>query len=76
MLFRSVRGKAASAQILGDPLDGVVWIANELSRRGFGLRPGDIIATGTWTGLHFVRGAPRIVADFGTLGRVELNVLT
>jgi len=70
----AARGKGASAQTLGDPVDGLVWIANELSRRGFGLRPGDIVATGTWTGLHFVRGAAQVVADFGPLGRVELNV--
>jgi 2-keto-4-pentenoate hydratase len=70
----TVRGKGASAQTLGDPFDGLVWIANELSRRGFGLCAGQIVATGTWTGLHFVRGAARVVADFGSLGRVELNV--
>ena len=69
-----VRGKGASAGSLGDPLDGLVWIANELSRRGYGLGAGDIIATGTWTGLHFVREPAAVVADFGSLGRVEVHV--
>ena len=72
---KEVRGKGISAETLGDPLDGLVWIANELSRRRFGLCPGDIVATGTWTGLHFVNGAEQVVADFGALGRVQLNVL-
>ncbi|HLK85146.1 MAG TPA: fumarylacetoacetate hydrolase family protein [Candidatus Binataceae bacterium] len=68
------RGRGASADTLGDPLDGLVWIANELMRRGHGLKAGDIVATGTWTGLHFVRGPAAVVADFGALGRVELRV--
>jgi 2-keto-4-pentenoate hydratase len=70
----AVRARGASAGSLGHPLDGLVWIANELSRRGYGLGGGDIIATGTWTGLHFVRGEVAVVADFGSLGRVELRV--
>jgi 2-keto-4-pentenoate hydratase len=70
----AVRARGASAGSLGHPLDGLVWIANELSRRGYGLGGGDIIATGTWTGLHFVRGEAAVVADFGSLGRVELRV--
>jgi 2-keto-4-pentenoate hydratase len=69
-----VRGRGASAGSLGDPLDGLVWIANELSRRGYGLGSGDIIATGTWTGLHFVREPAAVVADFSSLGRVEVRV--
>jgi 2-keto-4-pentenoate hydratase len=71
-----VRGKGASAGSLGDPLDGLVWIANELSRRGYGLGKGDIVATGTWTGLHFVREPATVIADFGALGRVEVQVRT
>ncbi|MGH6877781.1 MAG: 2-keto-4-pentenoate hydratase [Rhizomicrobium sp.] len=70
----AMRASGASAGALGDPLDGVIWIANELSRRGYGLGAGDIIATGTWTGLHFVRGPAAVVADFGSLGRVEVHV--
>lgn len=69
-----VRARGASAGSLGDPLDGLVWIANELSRRGYGLGASDIIATGTWTGLHFVREPAAVVADFGSLGRVEVHV--
>jgi len=70
----AVRARGASAGSLGDPLDGLLWIANELSRRGYGLGAGDIVATGTWTGLHFVRGQSAVIADFGSLGRVEVHV--
>src|SRR5512146_2556210 len=57
----AVRASGASAGSLGHPLDGLVWLANELSRRGYGLGRGDIIATGTWTGLHFVREPAAVV---------------
>jgi 2-keto-4-pentenoate hydratase len=70
----AVRARGSSAGSLGDPFDGLVWIANELSRRGYGLGAGDIIASGTWTGLHFVRGPAAVIADFGSLGRVEVRV--
>lgn len=69
-----IRAKGASAASLGDPLDGLVWVANDLARRGYALKPGDIVATGTWTGLHFVSAGAAVVADFGSLGRVELMV--
>lgn len=70
----AIRGRGASARALGNPLDGLVWIANELSRRGYGLREGDIVATGTWTGLHFVAPEAAVIADFGSLGRVAVRV--
>lgn len=70
----AVRAKGASAASLGDPFDGLVWIANDLMRRGRALRGGDIVATGTWTGLHFIGAGTDVVADFGSLGRVELKV--
>ena len=70
----TVRARGASAGALGHPLDGLTWIANELSRRGYGLEAGDIIATGTWTGLHFVREPAAVVADFGSMGRVEVQI--
>ncbi|HEY2524926.1 MAG TPA: fumarylacetoacetate hydrolase family protein [Candidatus Binataceae bacterium] len=69
-----VRGRGSAAGSLGDPFDGMVWIANELSRRGHGLAAGDIVATGTFTGLHFVHEPAPIVADFGSAGRVEVEV--
>jgi len=69
-----VRARGVSAGSLGDPFDGMVWIANELSRRGYGLDAGDIVATGTFTGLHFVHEPAPVVADFGSMGRVEVEI--
>jgi 2-keto-4-pentenoate hydratase len=44
-------------------------------RRGYFLKAGDIVASGTCTGLHFAAPGADVVADFGVLGRVEMRVL-
>jgi 2-keto-4-pentenoate hydratase len=67
------RGRACCAQVLGNPIDNVVWIANELSRQSIGLKPGQLIPIGTWTGLHFVERGSRVQATFGTLASVEIE---
>lgn len=59
--------------VLGDPLDGVVWMANELARRTSGLKRGHIVAVGTWTGLYFVHRGTKVCADFGELGEVSIT---
>jgi 2-keto-4-pentenoate hydratase len=50
----------------------MVWLANQQSRFGRGLKAGDIVSTGTCTGLDRVKPGDRVVADFGSLGRVEI----
>lgn len=73
----TLNGQAAArgpcAKILGDPLMGVVGLANAQPLPAGGLKRGQIVTTGTCitpvamtTGTH--------VADFGALGRVELAV--
>lgn len=61
------------ANVLGDPIKVLEWAINHLSARGIGLAPGHVISTGTTTGLSYVRPEQRAVADFGTLGRVEMR---
>lgn len=61
------------AKILGDPLMGVVGLANGQPLPAGGLKRGQIITTGTCISpLPMNRGA--YVADFGALGRVEMTV--
>ncbi len=67
------RGRALCRDVLGDPLDNVVWIANELSKQRIGLKRGQLVPIGTWTGLHFVGEGSRVAADFGALGTVEIT---
>jgi 2-keto-4-pentenoate hydratase len=67
------RRRARCQDVLGHPLDGVVWMANELSRQMNGLKRGYIVSIGTWTGLHFVARETKVSADFGELGEVSFE---
>ncbi|MGN6573006.1 MAG: 2-keto-4-pentenoate hydratase, partial [Pseudolabrys sp.] len=61
------------AKVLGDPLMGVVGLANAQPLPAGGLKRGQIVTTGTCiTPIAMKAGA--YVADFGALGRVELTV--
>ena len=62
------RGRGAGA--LADPMNVMVWLANQQSRFGRGLKAEEIVSTGT--GLDAVKPGDAVVADFGPLGCVEL----
>lgn len=67
------RGSAAKA--FGHPLDGVLWLANHRSQRfGDGLRAGDIVSTGSLTGIHWTRPGDVVVADYGDMGSVSVTL--
>ena len=68
------KGTGTGALVLGHPLLALTWLANELSRRGEGMRAGALVAAGTCTGLHFANRDSTVVADFGSaLGRVTIH---
>ena len=58
-----------------DPLSSMTWLANVLSRQGVGLEDGQVIATGTMTAPLDVSTDCMLEADFGVLGRVQVNFL-
>jgi 2-keto-4-pentenoate hydratase len=62
------------ARILGDPLLGVVGLANAQPLPAGGLKRGQIVTTGTCI-TPVAMKAGEYVADFGSLGRVELTVI-
>ena len=66
------RGTGTGARALGDPLNVMVWLANQQSARGRGMKTGDIVSTGTCTGLDAVRTGQTALADFAALGSVEV----
>ena len=69
----AVRGEGRGERALGDPLNVLVWLANQQAAAGRGLRAGDIVATGTCTGLAAVGPGDSVRADFGDLGRVDVS---
>jgi 2-keto-4-pentenoate hydratase len=58
--------------VLGHPLNALAWLANALPKYGLGLRKGDWVTTGVVTGLFYAKAGDQIVADFGSLGTVEI----
>lgn len=69
----AVKGSGTGARALGDPINVVVWLANQQSRRGRGLKAGDVVSTGTCTGLDAVTPGNSVTADFGSLGQVDVE---
>jgi 2-keto-4-pentenoate hydratase len=67
------RGVGTGSRALGDPLHVLVWLANQQSSAGRGLKAGEIVATGTCTGLDCVQPGDMAHADFGKLGAVEIE---
>lgn len=65
------RGRGREA--LGHPLEALAWLANDLSRRGYGMRAGQVVTTGTCTGMQYVPDGGTATADFGDLGTVSVT---
>ena len=63
------------ANVLDDPLDALVWLANARSRDGDGLRAGDIHNTGTATDIYWAISGDQIVAEFQSLGKVSVRII-
>jgi 2-keto-4-pentenoate hydratase len=51
----------------------LVWIANHLSDRGIGISQGQVITTGSWTGLIQSGSAQNISTKFLGIGEVEIS---
>jgi 2-keto-4-pentenoate hydratase len=67
-----VVGQGTGAVVLGHPLKSLVWFANHRRTRG-GLAKGQLISTGTLTGVFRAPPNAKVLADFGKLGKVELT---
>jgi 2-keto-4-pentenoate hydratase len=52
----------------------LAWLANHCAIRCEGLRAGQLVTTGSCTGMLFARARTRVVAELGALGRVEAGV--
>ena len=64
--------EGSSQNVLGNPLNGVAWLANHLHRRGLELTAGQFVTTGTACHVYPAQAGDNIVADFGELGEVSM----
>jgi 2-keto-4-pentenoate hydratase len=54
-------------------LKALTWLANELNRKGAGLKAGETVNTGTCATLIPAVPGDEAVADFGPLGEVRIT---
>jgi 2-keto-4-pentenoate hydratase len=59
----------AAAEVLGNPLNSLAWLANNLGERGLGLRAGDLVMSGSL--LLRPRAGDVVTARFTRLGSVS-----
>jgi 2-keto-4-pentenoate hydratase len=67
-------GHGTGVRALDNPLNVMLWLANRQSETGRGLARGEFVSTGTCTGLDPVKTGDQVVADFGSLGKVEFSL--
>jgi 2-keto-4-pentenoate hydratase len=67
-----VVGEGTGGDVMGDPLNAMVWLANWARTRD-GLAAKDLIATGTCTGLAYAPPKSHAAADFGKHGTVRVE---
>ena len=68
-----LHGHGTGEKALDNPLNVIVWLANRQSETGRGLKRGELVSTGTCTGLDPVQAGDQVKADFGSLGTVEVT---
>ncbi len=64
--------EAIGGNTAGDPVRLLVWVANHAARRGHPLKAGDVVTTGSCTGMSFAEPGSRVRAELHGIGEVEL----
>ncbi|MCG8545700.1 MAG: hypothetical protein MJE12_15980 [Alphaproteobacteria bacterium] len=64
---------SSGANVLGNPLNALAWLANHLAGRGYEMKAGEWITTGAATGPLPAPPGSTVTADFGDLGKVVVK---
>lgn len=59
--------------VLGNPLKSLIWLVNGVGRMGHALSKGQVLTTGSMTGIVYADQGSHAVAEFGSLGRVDMR---
>ena len=65
--------EGAGRNVLGDPWNVMVWLANHLSGRGLALEAGHVVTTGSAADVIQCRPGDTVTAEFGPIGRAEVH---
>ena len=69
-----VERQGSGENVLGDPLDAFVWLVNAVTRDGKKISAGHVHNTGTATDIYWAKPGDLAIADFGSVGQVELQL--
>ncbi len=69
------KDRGPGSRALGDPMNVMVWLANQQSKFGRGLKAGEVITTGTCTGFEAIHPGDVIDADYTGLSPVEITAV-
>lgn len=67
------RRRGTAGEAVEHPIVPLTWLANRLTRSGLWLRAGDVVSTGTCTGMLLARPGETHEADFGAFGKVSVR---
>lgn len=66
--------KATGAHPFGNPFRLIPWLVKHAAKRGHGLRAGDVVTTGAWTGLVEARAGDTVKARFPGIGEATVRI--
>ena len=69
------RAQAKGSHACVNPFRIVPWIANHCAARCGGLRAGDLVTAGSWTGISFVNPGAEILVRFPGIGEAAATIL-
>jgi 2-keto-4-pentenoate hydratase len=72
----TMRRKGSGREVMGDPINPLVWLCNERSAWGDGLAAGALVSTGTATGMLLAQAGDEMVARFGEDHLVRVRFTT
>jgi len=68
------KAEAVGVHPYGNPVRLMPWAAAHCARRVAGLRAGDVVTTGSWTGMQFVEPGCEVVARFAGIGEARVRL--
>ena len=66
-------GTYTAAEVMGNPLNALAWLANHLATRGLALKPGDVVMSGAISKVLRPKAGDTIRARFTRLGSVSVK---
>lgn len=65
--------RGVGADVLGNPIEAALWLANDLRRLGRGLSKGEVISTGSITGVYHAKAGDAFRVAFGADAAAEVR---